>query len=42
MKQLVADTASGRIGGPTAQPQHIDIDEHGVAHVVDAPPPPKN
>jgi hypothetical protein len=41
LQKLIADTAAGRIGGPTSQPQHIDIDEHGVAHVVnDTPPPP--
>ena len=34
MERLIADTAAGRIGGPTTQPQHIDIDENGVAHVV--------
>ncbi|HWE30390.1 MAG TPA: choice-of-anchor X domain-containing protein [Polyangia bacterium] len=41
MEKLIADTAAGRIGGPTSQPQHIDIDEHGVAHVVNDEPPPK-
>jgi hypothetical protein len=42
MEHLIADTASGKIGGPATQPSHIDIDEHGVAHVVaDPPPPPK-
>jgi hypothetical protein len=42
MEQLIADTAAGRIGGPTSQPQHIDIDVNGVAHVVNDPPaPPK-
>ena len=30
----------GAIGGPTSQPQHIDIDVNGVAHVVNDPPPP--
>jgi len=40
LERLIADTAAGRIGGPTSQPQHIDIDEHGVAHVVNDPPPP--
>lgn len=40
MQQVIDDTSAGRIGGPTAQPQHIHIDENGVAHVVnDAPPP---
>ncbi len=40
LEHLIADTAAGRIGGPVAQPQHIDIDDKGVAHVVaDAPPP---
>jgi hypothetical protein len=42
MEQVIADTAAGRIGGPTSQPQHIDIDVNGVAHVVNDPPaPPK-
>ena len=40
MKQLIDDTAAGRIGGPTSQPQHIEIDEHGVAHTVNDPPRP--
>jgi hypothetical protein len=40
LERLISDTAAGRIGGPTSQPQHIDIDEHGVAHVVNDPPPP--
>ena len=39
-KQLIDDTAAGRIGGTTAPPQHIDIDEHGVAHVINDPPRP--
>jgi hypothetical protein len=34
IERLIAQTAAGQIGGATAQPQHIDIDEHGVAHVV--------
>ncbi|MGZ3439330.1 MAG: choice-of-anchor X domain-containing protein, partial [Polyangia bacterium] len=41
LERLIAETAAGKIGGPTAQPSHIDIDEHGVAHVVNDPPPPK-
>jgi hypothetical protein len=42
MERLIADTASGKIGGVPAQPSHIDIDEHGVTRVVrDPPPPPK-
>lgn len=40
LHHLIDDTAAGRIGGPTSQPQHIDIDEHGVAHVVNDPPRP--
>jgi hypothetical protein len=39
MERAIGDTAAGRIGGATTQPQHIHIDENGVAHVVnDAPP----
>lgn len=42
MQQLIDDTAAGRIGGNAPQPQHIHIDENGVAHVVNDPPPPAN
>jgi hypothetical protein len=41
MERLIGDTAAGRIGGPSAQPEHIEIDEKGVAHVVKDTPPPK-
>ena len=34
LERLIGQTAAGQIGGPTAQPEHIEIDEHGVAHVV--------
>jgi hypothetical protein len=34
IERLIAQTAAGQIGGPTAQPEHIEIDANGVAHVV--------
>jgi uncharacterized protein DUF4784 len=41
MQKLIGDTASGRIGAASAEPQHIEIDQNGVEHVVKDPPPPK-